>query len=87
MAKKIATHATRSKLYDMKTKSFSKSQLRELYRIARALLEPVEEHLNKEYTRALVEMLVDVEGLEMGQKPEVARRLGIPEEYVMEVCR
>ena len=66
--------------------NINKAQLDELYRCSRALLEPGEEHLKKEYTRVLVEMLVDAEGLDMEQKPEVARRLGIPEKYIMAIC-
>ncbi len=58
----------------------------ELYRRARSLLEPGEEHLNPEYARALIELLTEAEGLTMEDKPLVARRLKIPKEHIMDIC-
>ena len=59
----------------------------QLIRYARDFMEPGEEHLNREYTRALIEILVDAAGLSMDDKPIVARRLGIPENKIQIVCK
>jgi hypothetical protein len=45
--------------------------------LAKGLLEPGEEHLNPEYTRALIELCSDVSGLD---KQDTAKKLGIPAE-------
>lgn len=54
----------------------------DVIKLAKGLLEPGEEHLNPEYTRALVELCCDVAGETQDDKPEMARRLGVPREKV-----
>lgn len=59
--------------------------LEDLYEIAKRLLEPGEEACNPQYTRALIEMLVDAEGISMMAKDQVAARLGIRTEDLLKV--
>lgn len=49
-----------------------------LMRLARNLSDPDEE--NKEYARALVELIVQAAGLSMGDKQAIARRLGLKDD-------
>ena len=50
--------------------------------LARTLLEPGEEHLNPEYTLALIELCCEAAGLTQDDKPSMARKLGVPESKV-----
>ncbi len=49
---------------------------------AKGLLEPGEEHLNPQYTRALIELCCDCCGFSQDDKPRMARKLGIPEDKI-----
>ena len=53
--------------------------------LAKGLLEPGEEALNPEYTRALIELCCEVEGLSMERKPEMAARFGIKDADIKKI--
>ena len=57
-------------------------RISELIDMAKGLLEPGEEHLNREYTRALIELCCEAEGLAQDDKPLMARKFGIPADRI-----
>lgn len=56
--------------------------IQDLLICAKKLLEPGEEHLNPEYTRALIELCTEAAGLPQDDKQEVAAALGIPKDKI-----
>lgn len=55
----------------------------EIIEAAKSLLEQGEEHLNPEYTRALLELCCSLTGLSPADdKPDMARKFGIPEDKI-----
>lgn len=60
--------------------------LKRLFDLAKDLLEPGEEHLNPEYTRALVNLLGDAAGMATDEHDQVAAALGADYVKLMEAA-